>query len=150
MNLRGRYRSTDFQLGSIQVAFVVACISKLGGQEEVTRVERICVFIPTVLPVLLPSLSILLCFSHLSCLAPLERGRGRMERKRTTMGEAAQIRCKSALPPMVYYPLLASQSCKHESDTQLDVHKSGTSVHQRQDIGRAVWPGLRKRVEYEQ
>ena len=48
MNLRGRYRSTDFQLGSIQVAFVVACISKLGGQEEVTRVERICVFLPTV------------------------------------------------------------------------------------------------------
>ena len=107
MNLRGRYRSTDFQLGSIQVAFVVACISKLGGQEEVTRVERICV-IPTVLPVLLPSLSILLCFSHLSCLAPLERGRGRMERKRTTMGEAAQIRCKSALPPTVYIPPIAT------------------------------------------
>ena len=82
----------------------------LGSQDGVTRVERICAFIPTVLPVLLPSLSILLCLSHLSCLAPLERGRGRMERKRTTMGEAAQIRCKSALPPMVYYPLLASQT----------------------------------------
>ena len=50
------------------------------------------------------ALSILLCFSHLSCLAPLERGRGRMERKRMTMGEAAQILYKSALPPMVYYP----------------------------------------------
>ena len=32
-----------------------------------------------------------------------------MERKRTTMGEAAQIRYKSALPPMVYYPPMASQ-----------------------------------------
>ena len=33
-----------------------------------------------------------------------------MERKRTTMGEAAQIRYKSALPPMVYYPPLATQA----------------------------------------
>ena len=32
-----------------------------------------------------------------------------MERKRMTMGEAAQIRYKSALPPMVYHPPLAAQ-----------------------------------------
>ena len=32
-----------------------------------------------------------------------------MERKRMTMGEAAQIRYKSALPPTVYYPPLATQ-----------------------------------------
>ena len=56
------------------------------------------------LTVLLPSLFIILYFSLLSCLAPSKRGRVRMERKRTTMGEAAQIRYKSALPPMVYYP----------------------------------------------
>ena len=59
------------------------------------------------LTVLLPSLFIILYFSLLSCLAPSKRGRARMERKRTTMGEAAQIRCKSALPPPVYIPPFA-------------------------------------------
>ena len=60
------------------------------------------------LTVLLPSLFIILYFSLLSCLAPSKRGRARMERKRTTMGEAAQIRCKSALPPPVYIPPIAT------------------------------------------
>ena len=60
------------------------------------------------LTVLLPSLFIILYFSLLSCLAPSKRGRARMERKRTTMGEAAQIRCKSALPPQVYIPPIAT------------------------------------------
>ena len=59
---------------------------------SIQGLRELSAFIPTVLPVLLPSLSIILCFSHLSCLAPLERGRARVERKRTTEGEAAQIR----------------------------------------------------------
>ena len=59
---------------------------------SIQGLRELSAFIPTVLPVLLPSLSIILCFSHLSSLAPSERGRERMERKRTTEGEAAQIR----------------------------------------------------------
>ena len=41
--------------------------------------------------VLRPPLSIILSSSHLSSLAPLERGWARVERKRATEGEAAQI-----------------------------------------------------------
>ena len=60
------------------------------------------------LTVLLPSLLIVLGFSFLSCLALSESGRARMERKRTTMGKAAQIRYKSVLPTTVYIPPIAT------------------------------------------
>ena len=69
------------------------------------------------LTVLLPSLFIILYFSLLSCLAPSKRGRARMERKRTTMGEAAQIRCKSALPPPVYIPPIATLLLNNHSSS---------------------------------
>ena len=46
-----------------------------------------------------------------------------MERKRTTMGEAAQIRYKSVLPPTEYYPPLsyAAPYRKEEEGSDIDI-----------------------------
>ena len=61
-------------------------------------------------PLHLLLLSLSFCFSHLSCLAPLERGRVRVERKRTTEGKAAQILCNLRCLPRSwsYNPPLAT------------------------------------------
>ena len=67
---------------------------------------------PTILDclsVLLPSLSIILCFSSLSCLSPLERGMATMERKRTTEGKAVQILCYLRCLPQLIYPCPGSR-----------------------------------------
>ena len=54
--------------------------SDQGQEREVTRVARIEGFYSDCLLVLLPSLSIILCFSQLSCQGPPRRERGQSQR----------------------------------------------------------------------
>ena len=85
-----------------------AIVPGLGPEREVTRVARIEDFYSDCPLVLLPALSIIISFSHLSCLAPLER-RGRVrERESENRPRGRQHKspgCRPRYKPPVPYPV---------------------------------------------